>query len=126
MGVIRSEWLKLRSVRSNLFMLASMLVLGVGLGALLTGVIPSSPRRNGEPSPLHNPFDRVGIALAGLNLVMLLAGVFGVHLVGQEYRFSTIRATFAAVPKRLHVMASKLTVLTVSYTHLTLPTKRIV
>ena len=35
-GVFRSEWLKLRSVRSNLFMLASIFVLGVGLGALLT------------------------------------------------------------------------------------------
>ena len=43
----------------------------------------------------------LGIALAGLNLAMLLAGVFGVHLVGQEYRFSTVRATFAATPKRL-------------------------
>ena len=113
-GVFRSEWLKLRSVRSNLFMLASIFVLGVGLGALLTGVVPSTARRNGEPSPLQNPFDRLGIALAGLNLAMLLAGVFGVHLVGQEYRFSTIRATFAAVPKRLAVMGSKLSVLVVT------------
>lgn len=110
-GIIRAEWLKLRSVRSNVFMLASIFVLGVGLGALLTGVVPSTPRRNGEPSPLVNHFDRLGIAFAGLNLAMLLAGVFGVHLVGQEYRFSTIRATFAAVPKRLHVMGSKLIVL---------------
>lgn len=113
-GVIRSEWLKLRSVRSNLMLLGFVLVLGVGLGALLTGVIPSTPRRNGEPSPLMRPFDRLGIALAGLNLAMLLIGVFGVHLVGQEYRFSTIRATFAAVPRRLQVMTAKFSVLVVT------------
>src|SRR5579862_8167155 len=104
MGVVRSELLKLRSVRSNLVMLGSILVLGIGFGALASGLIPDRERRTGRPSPIHNPFDRVGIALAGLNLAMLLAGVLGVHLIGQEYRFSTIRATFAAVPRRLSVV----------------------
>jgi hypothetical protein len=109
-GVIRSEWLKLRSVRSNLVLLGFVVVLGIGLGALLTGVVPDHARRGGDRGPLQSTFDRAGIALAGLNLAMLLAGVVGVHLVGQEYRFNTIRATFAAVPRRLNVMVSKFVV----------------
>jgi ABC-2 type transport system permease protein len=113
-GVIRAEWLKLRSVRSNVALLGFVLVLGVGLGALLTGVIPDHARRGGGRGPLQSTFDRAGITLAGLNLAMLLIGVFGVHLVGQEYRFNTIRATFAAVPRRLQVLGAKLGVLIVT------------
>jgi hypothetical protein len=110
MGVIRAEWLKLRSVRSNLVLLGTSVLLGAGLGALFTAVVPEHNRRGGR-SPLYRPFDRFEIALAGLFFAKLLLGVFGVHLVGQEYRFSTIRATFSAVPRRLRVMGSKLTVL---------------
>lgn len=110
-GAIRSEWLKLRTVRSNVFLLAAIVIVGVGLGTLLSAVIPTDGGRRGELSPIVDPYERVGIALAGLNLCLLLFGVLGVQIIGQEYRFNTIRATFAAMPRRGRVVAAKLLVL---------------
>lgn len=110
-GSLRSEWLKLRSVRSNLFLMVAIVVVGVGLGTLLSAVVPATDGRRGEQSPMRDPFDRLGLALVGLNLCLLLFGVLGVQIIGQEYRFNTIRATFAATPQRLRVVAAKLVVL---------------
>ena len=110
-GSLRSEWLKLRSVRSNVFLLAAIVFVGVGLGALLSAVVPETDRRGNGGSPLNDPFNRLGIALVGLNLCLLLFGVIGVQIIGQEYRFSTIRATFAATPRRLRVIVAKMIVL---------------
>ena len=110
-GSLRSEWLKLRSVRSNLFLMAAIVVVGVGLGTLISAVVPATNGRRGDPSPLAEPFDRLAIALVGLNLCLLLFGVLGVQIIGQEYRFNTIRATFAATPRRLRVVVAKLVVL---------------
>ena len=111
-GVMRSEWLKLRSVRSNVVVVLSIVFLSVGLGALLCGVIPTSGRdRGGEPSPLADPFDRLTFTLAGVQVAYLLFGVLGVQIIGQEYRFNTIRVTFAAVPRRFRVVGAKLVVL---------------
>ncbi len=108
MGLLRAEWLKLRSVRSNLVMLGVIVILGVGFGALLTGVVQARAGRGGDISPLLDPYRRVSdLLFSGVGLASVLSGVFAVHLVGQEYRFSTIRATFVAVPHRLRVMASK-------------------
>jgi ABC-2 type transport system permease protein len=110
-GALRAEWLKLRSVRSNVLLMVAIVVVGVGLGTLLSAVVPATDGRRGDPSPLRDPFDRLGIALVGLNLCLLLFGVLGVQIIGQEYRFSTIRATFAATPRRLRVVVAKLVVL---------------
>lgn len=111
-AAIRAEWLKFRSVRSNLIVVGAIVVLGIGLGALLCGVIPAhATGRNGRGSPIANASERLDIVLAGAGFAALLFGVLGVQIIGQEYRFSTIRATFSAVPNRLKVIAAKLVVL---------------
>jgi ABC-2 type transport system permease protein len=96
---IRSEWIKLRTARSNLVLLA--LAVGVPLALTLLLSLTISPNDvNGSET-----FD---VVLAGTNFGRFLFGVLGVLVIGQEYRHTTIRVTFTAEPRRLRVMLAKL------------------
>jgi ABC-2 type transport system permease protein len=101
-NVIRSEWIKLRTVRSTVLLFIAVVLLSAGIAALVA--IFDDER----------PSDGIGGVIFGLNLSTLLFGVIGVQIVGQEYRFNTIRATFAAIPRRARVLAAKATVLVVA------------
>src|SRR6478735_6699922 len=115
--VIRSEWIKLRSVRSWIIMSAAAAVLMVAFGALAASVAsgavtPTNP--NGGGGGGRGPFaslDPTGISLAGLTLAQLILGILGVLIVSNEYANGMIRNTFAAVPRRLPVLWAKVLVL---------------
>jgi ABC-2 type transport system permease protein len=97
-NAIRSEWIKLRTARSNLVLLVLAMVLPIALTLLLSLTIS---RTDAAPS------DVVDITLAGTHLGGYLFGVLGVLVIGQEYRHTTIRVTFTAEPLRLRVMLAK-------------------
>jgi ABC-2 type transport system permease protein len=103
--VIRSEWTKLRTLRSSLLSLLAAVVFIVGFGILVPAVVAA----NWPPS---NPADRAGfepvaVSLAGAFLAQLAIGVLGVMFITSEYATGMIRATFAAVPRRLPVLWAK-------------------
>ena len=103
--VLVSEWVKFRSVRSSWLTLAITMTLVVGLGALFTWARASHwPPR--DPAEVFT-FDPTRISLAGTFLAQLAVGVLGVLLVTGEYASGTIRATFAAAPRRLSVYLAK-------------------
>jgi ABC-2 type transport system permease protein len=104
--VVASEWLKLRSLRSTpLVILAAMLAMGA------FGAIIGHNTRN--PAGL-DPEDLVASGpLQGYYLGQLLIGSLGVLVVSGEYSSGMIRATLAAVPRRLPVLLAKLVVFTV-------------
>jgi ABC-2 type transport system permease protein len=56
-------------------------------------------------------FNPVNQSLIGVNLAELTIGVLGVLVVSGEYGTGMIRATFAAVPRRLPVLVAKVGVL---------------
>ena len=103
--VVRSEWVKFRSVRSSWLTLAITVLLVVGLGALFTAARAAHwpPRDPGE----QFTFDPTRISLAGVFLAQLAFGVLGVLVVTGEYTSGTIRATLTAVPRRLPVYLAK-------------------
>src|SRR6478735_3826958 len=115
--VIRSEWIKLRSVRSWIIMSAAAAVLMVAFGALAASVAsgavtPTNP--NGGGGGGRGPFaslDPTAISLAGVTLAQLIIGILGVLIVSNEYANGLIRNTFAAVPRRLPVLWAKVIVL---------------
>src|SRR6201994_3601868 len=90
----RMEWIKLRSLRSTWLTLAIAVAASAGI-ALATG---SSTTSGGM---------FVGNTLVGMLIGVLLIGVVGVLAMTSEYTSGTIRATFAAAPRRLSVMAAK-------------------
>ena len=105
-GVVASEWLKFRSLRSTLLVLAAAAVGMVAFGAII-----AFNTRN--PAGL-DPEDVVASGpLQGYYLGQLLMGALGVLVVSGEYSSGMIRATFAAVPTRLPVLIGKAVVFTV-------------
>ncbi len=103
--VILSEWTKLRSLRSTVFSLLAAVVFIIGLSLLVPSVIVAH-------WPPRDPRDAIGFdpttrSLAGVFLAQLAVGVLGVLFVTGEYATGMIRATFAAVPRRLPVLWAK-------------------
>lgn len=120
--VIRSEWIKLRSVRSWLVMIGAAVVVVVGMGALAAAVAsgavtaPTPPGGGGGAAAGGNPFastDPTALSMAGVTLAQLIVGVLGVLLISNEYANGSIRNWFGAVPRRLPVLWGKAVVLTV-------------
>jgi ABC-type transport system involved in multi-copper enzyme maturation permease subunit len=114
--VIRSEWTKLRSLPSTLWLLLATVVLVAG-GGLLAALLQLSSLPRGHAAIAA--FDPAGLSLTGVGLAELTAGALGVLLVTGEYGTGQIKLTFTAVPRRLPVLWGKavamvLAVLTVS------------
>jgi ABC-2 type transport system permease protein len=103
--VARSEWTKLRSLRSTRWSLLVGTVLTIGLPILFATIISN---RWGHLSP-HERADRhpLDVALAGVNIGQLAIGVLGILVISGEYSTGMIRSTFIAVPKRLPVLWAK-------------------
>ena len=103
--VLKSEILKLRTLRSTWIMLGTMLVLFIAFGALAalstTGKISNGNR------PRAVPLDPVTTVLAGAGFALLVMAVFGVLAGAREYGSGMIRTTLSFVPKRLHVLWGK-------------------
>ncbi|WP_448060890.1 ABC transporter permease subunit [Cellulomonas hominis] len=108
--VLHSEWVKFRSLRSTLITLVVAVVVVVGFGALAAAVVsgavaePTGPRGGGGRGFATDP---TSISLAGMTLAQLIVGILGVLTVTGEYSSGMIRATLAAVPRRLPVLWAK-------------------
>jgi ABC-2 type transport system permease protein len=106
--VMRSEFTKLRSLRSTVFSLLAAVVFIIGFSVLVPSVIAA----HWPPRDPHDAatFDPTSTSLAGMFLAQLAIGVLGVLLISGEYATGMIRATFAAVPRRLPVLWAKVLV----------------
>jgi ABC-2 type transport system permease protein len=103
--VLRSEWIKLRSLRSTALTLAAALALMVAIGWLI-GWATNANWSDTSPQE-RAAFSPIDVTLAGYYLAQLAVGVLGVLLVTGEYATGMIRATFGAVPRRLPVLWAK-------------------
>ena len=109
--VLRSEWVKLRSLRSTAWTLLVAVVLMIGLGWLAGWDINATWS---EHSPHEQAtFSSVDGTVGGFYLAQLAVAVLGVLLVTGEYATGMVRATFAAVPRRLTVLWAKATLFAV-------------
>jgi hypothetical protein len=103
--VVRSEWTKLRSVRSTRWALFTAVLATIGIAALACAIASHhyaqmSPRDRADFHPLE-------VNLAGVQLAQLAVGVLGVLVITAEYSTGMIRSSFTAVPKRLPVLWAK-------------------
>ncbi len=105
--VVRSEWTKLRALRSTRWSALSAVVLIVGLGAAIAGSGTAYHISAGNSAAKG-----VSAALLGVLFAQLVIGVVGVLAFSGEYGTGMIRATLAVVPARLPVLWAKLVVLT--------------
>jgi ABC-2 type transport system permease protein len=101
---IGSEWIKFRTLRSTVAVLAAAVV-----GMLLIALIVAYNTRH--LTATIQPDDHVpSSTMQGYYLAQLLIGALGVLFVTGEYSTGMIRSTLAAVPRRLPVLWAKLVV----------------
>ena len=106
--VTRSEWTKLRSVRSTIWSLGVSLLLIIGIGILVCVIFESRWPNLAPHERAH--FQPLRASLVGVNFAQLAIGVLGVLVITAEYSTGSIRSTLSAVPKRLPVLWSKVLV----------------
>jgi ABC-2 type transport system permease protein len=104
-GVIKSEWVKIRSVRSTMWTLGITVVLGIGVSALVCLETQSHWSTVDQAT-----FDPAGTSLVGLFIGQFAIGVLGALVLSAEYGTGTIRATFSASPRRPLVLVAKVVV----------------
>ncbi len=101
--VLLSEWIKLRSIRSNGWTLLIAAVVTVAVTALIAHTLAAAPVPAGRAalSPLTQSF--LGYAEYGV----LPVGILGVLAATSEYSTGQIATTLIAVPRRRAVLAAK-------------------
>ncbi len=104
-NVLRSEWTKLRSVRSTYWTLLMAVLTTVALGAVICARWAYVARHDG-PGNLDG-FDPTLTSLNGIYLAQIAVGALGVLVITSEYGTGMIRATFSAVPQRRSMLAAK-------------------
>jgi ABC-2 type transport system permease protein len=102
LNILRSEFCKLRSVRSTFWTLLTAVASNVALGALGAVFLPGALSAQEKAG-----VDVTRLSLAGLHLSQIALGVLGVLVITSEYSSGMIRATLSAVPRRRLVLAAK-------------------
>lgn len=103
---LRSEWTKFRTLRSTAYTMLTVMVIGVGLGALIshgTGrrYATMSPADQAAFDPTYNSLQACWI------LAQLAVGVLGVLVITSEYATGMMRTSATAVPRRTRLLAAK-------------------
>ena len=106
--VVRSEWIKFRSLRSTVYTLLVAVVLMIGIGALFSAVTASQYHTFSVADKAT--FSPISTSLTGISFAVIAFGVLGVLLMSGEYSTGMIRASLTAVPHRLPVLWGKLAV----------------
>jgi ABC-2 type transport system permease protein len=101
-GVACMEWRKLRTVRSTYWTLLVFAAAMVGVAVMDGATGPT------QPAPSYDPTQS---AFGGLAVAQLVIGILGALTISSEFSSGSIRATFAAVPRRGRVLATKAAVL---------------
>jgi ABC-2 type transport system permease protein len=105
--VVRSEWIKFRTLRSTIWTLAVTLVVMVGIVTLFSAILRSQNTEGGGPT--STDVFTIAASMASLAVVVL-----GVLVITGEYSTGMIRSTLTAVPQRLPALWAKALVLAAS------------
>lgn len=116
--LLRSEWIKLWTLRSTWWTLGSTVVIMVGFALLMAFIAQflTDQMSDVEVAPedqasMGAVFGAPTVISAGYEFAALVVAVLGAMLITGEYSTGMIRSTFAAAPGRLGAFVAKATVL---------------
>ena len=113
-GLLRSEWTKIRSLRSSVAALVLLVVVTVGFTALFVGLTVGQWDQLDAVQKATYQLDPTRLILgAGFQLSQLAVCVLGVLVIANEYSSGTIRASLLAVPHRTPMLMAKAAVFAV-------------
>lgn len=110
-GVLRSEWIKLRSLRSTIWSYLIVVALSLGMALIMSLSMTSNMGDGPQPSADDQVGMLVQTATFGVFFGQLVVAVLGVLVISGEYTTGMIRSTLTAVPRRLPALAAKAIVL---------------
>lgn len=104
---LRFEWVRIRTLRSTYWLIASALLLNLAVAV--------SVALAARDEPLHH--EVVGMVVTGgapvspVPFTAVFLAVVGIFATGHEYRYGTVQPTLTTVPQRSALLAAKLVVL---------------
>lgn len=105
-GIIRSEWIKLWSVRSTAWSYATVVLMSLGLAALMSATV----NLEGAGATMSAE-EQAGLVVQastfGLFFGQLVVAVLGVLVISGEYSTGMIKSTLTAAPRRLGALWGK-------------------
>lgn len=107
-GVLRSEWIKLRSLRSVWFTMALAVGSMLFFGAI--NALDFNHTWDEATAAERAVMDPVASLMGGWFMAQLIVGVLGVLAVTSEYASGSIGSTLSAAPRRTPVLIAKLLV----------------
>ncbi|MEE1747290.1 MULTISPECIES: ABC transporter permease subunit [unclassified Streptomyces] len=102
-AVLRSEWIKMRSLRSVAGSLIAVLIVTLAVTLLAFSTVGQSEAAQAGADPVFNAF-------YALNFGQIAAISFGATALSAEYLNGALRISLAAVPRRSLLYAVKITV----------------
>lgn len=107
-GLLRSEWTKIRSLRSSVTALVLLVVVTIGFTALFVALTVSQWDQLDPAQEMTYRLDPTRLILgAGFQLSQLAVCVLGVLVIANEYSSGTIRSSLLAVPRRTPMLLAK-------------------
>ena len=114
-GLLRSESIKLWSLRSTYWTLSLVVVVSLGIAVLMSFAMSASTAgfdpTTGAPMAVESAQMFVLVSTTGLGLGQLIVAVLGVLSISGEYSSGMIKSTLTAVPNRLPALWAKVVVL---------------
>jgi ABC-2 type transport system permease protein len=107
-GILVSEWIKLRSLRSTVWCYIILIVITIGLSPLVAFAFASQASQPGVVIDAETSQSIAAQVLtASIGFSQLVISVLGALVITGEYGTGMIRSTFTAVPKRLPALFGK-------------------
>lgn len=103
-AVLRSEWIKIRSVRSAFGSLLAIFAVTSAIAVLVSGTVGKAEADHADADPVLNAF-------YALNFGQIAALCFGATAVASEYLNGALRISLAAVPLRHRLYGAKMLVI---------------
>ena len=105
-GTLRSEFTKIRSVRSTWWTLLVLVVISVGIGAAISAGVSANWSHTSASD--RATFDATQVSVAGLFFLgQLVIVVLGAIVLTAEYSTGMIRTSLTAMPRRATLYAAK-------------------
>ena len=108
-GTLRSEFTKIRSVRSTYWTLLMLLAVSVGIGAAISAAVAGSWSQPPPPPPappdIYDPTQISIVALIYLGQLVIV--VLGALVLTAEYSTGMIRTSLIAMPRRIVLYVAK-------------------
>jgi len=105
-GTLRSEFTKIRSVRSTYWTLLMLLAVSVGIGAAISAL--SASGWSNTPPADRTPLDATQLSIAALLILgQLVIVVLGALVLTSEYSTGMIRTSLIAMPRRIVIYVAK-------------------